>query len=197
MSTLTVPLFPLGTVLYPDGPLPLRLFEARYIDMVGRCMREQSPFGVLAIREGREVGPSVVHDIGTLARITDFYQGSDGLLGVTAIGHERFRLVSEQTQRDGLRVGEVELLPAEPAVALPDGYGALAEMLDSVLDDLGKLYDTLPRRLDDASWIGYRYCEILPIRLAQKQQCLEMEDPIARLEIVTTVLSRVPGDKQQ
>ena len=197
MSTLEVPLFPLGTVLYPDGPLPLRLFEARYIDMVSRCMREQTPFGVVAIREGREVGPSVVYETGTLARITDFYQGSDGLLGVTAIGHERFRLVSEHTARDGLRIGQVELLPAEPAAALPDGYAALAEMLDSVLDDLGKLYEGLPRRLDDASWVGYRFCEILPIRLPQKQRCLELEDALSRLELIATVLSQVPGNRRQ
>lgn len=196
-TTMEVPLFPLGTVLYPDGPLPLRLFETRYIDMVGRCMREQTPFGVVAISEGKEVGPSEIYELGTLARIVDFYQGSDGLLGITAIGHERFRVISEHTASDGLRMGEVELLPAEPAVELPGGYSALAEMLDSVLDDLGKLYEDLPRRLDDASWVGYRFCEILPIRLPQKQQCLELEDALARLEIIATVLSRVPGGQQQ
>ncbi|MEO0347381.1 MAG: LON peptidase substrate-binding domain-containing protein [Pseudomonadota bacterium] len=197
MTTMTVPLFPLGTVLYPEGPLPLRLFEARYIDMVSQCMREQSPFGVVAIREGREVGPSVIYEQGTLARITDFYQGSDGLLGITATGHERFRLLSEHEASDGLRIGEIELLPDEPAVDLPEDYAALAEMLDSVLDDLGKLYEDRPRRLDDASWVGYRYCEILPIRLPQKQQCLEVEDALARLELIAAVLSRVPSNRSQ
>ena len=84
-----VPLFPLSTVLFPGGPLPLRLFETRYIDMVGHCMRDEVPFGVVAIREGREVGPSEVAEVGTLATISDFYQGSDGLLGITALGAER------------------------------------------------------------------------------------------------------------
>ncbi len=190
-TTMEVPLFPLGTVLYPDGPLPLRLFETRYIDMVGRCMREQTPFGVVAISEGKEVGPSEIYELGTLARIVDFYQGSDGLLGITAIGHERFRVISEHTASDGLRMGEVELLPAEPAVELPGGYSALAEMLDSVLDDLGKLYEDLPRRLDDASWVGYRFCEILPIALEQKQMCLERADCRQRLDIVAAVLEQV------
>ena len=88
---MEVPLFPLNTVLFPGGPLPLRIFETRYLDMVSRCMKDDLPFGVLLIREGAEVGPAATCDVGTLARIVDWYQGSDGLLGVTAIGTERFR----------------------------------------------------------------------------------------------------------
>lgn len=197
MSALEVPLFPLGTVLYPGGPLPLRLFETRYLDMVGRCMRNAEPFGVVGISEGREVGPSSVYEIGTLALISDWYQGSDGLLGITAVGQQRFRLLSERPQADGLRIATIELLDDEPQLTLPDGFSALADMLDSVLDDLGKLYEDLPRRLDDASWVGYRYCEILPLKVAQKQQCLEVEDAIARLELVAAVLSREPGQTRQ
>ena len=85
-GVVRVPLFPLSTVLFPGGPLPLRIFEARYVDMISRCMKDDSPFGVVLIREGDEVGPAKTHDIGTLARIVDWYQGSDGLLGVTARG---------------------------------------------------------------------------------------------------------------
>ena len=190
------PLFPLSTVLYPEGPLPLRLFETRYIDMVGRCMRAGQPFGVMAISEGREIGPSVVHEVGTFARIVDFYQGSDGLLGITAIGEERFRLVDERIAEDGLRMGRAVHLPPEPKVELPSRFAALAEMLDSILDDLGKLYDGRDRRLDDASWVGYRFCEILPLSVPQKQHCLEIEDPVARLEIIATVLSQGPEQQQ-
>ena len=192
-----MPLFPLGTVLYPGGPLPLRLFETRYLDMVGRCMRNAEPFGVVGISEGREVGPSRVYEVGTLALISDWYQGSDGLLGITATGQQRFRLLSEHSQADGLRVATIELIDDEPALALPDQFSALAEMLDSVLDDLGKLYADLPRRLDDATWVGYRYCEILPLSIAQKQQCLEIEDANARLELVAAVLSRAPEATRQ
>ncbi|MEL6869303.1 MAG: LON peptidase substrate-binding domain-containing protein [Pseudomonadota bacterium] len=195
MSEQEIPLFPLSTVLYPAGPLPLRLFETRYTDMVSRCMRESSPFGVVAISEGREVGPSLICELGTLATISDFYQGSDGLLGITAVGQQRFRLLSERTQADGLRIGHVQLLPDPPAVPLPARFAALATMLAKVLDDLGKLYADVPRHLDDADWVSYRYCEILPMTLAQKQRCLEIEDANERLEIVTTILSRVPDQR--
>ncbi|MEM9207821.1 MAG: LON peptidase substrate-binding domain-containing protein, partial [Pseudomonadota bacterium] len=98
---MTCPLFPLRTVLYPGGPLPLRIFEARYLDMISNCLKTESPFGVLLIREGAETGPASTYEVGTLARITDWYQGSDGLLGVTAIGERRFRLLSAERQADG------------------------------------------------------------------------------------------------
>ncbi|MEM7764402.1 MAG: LON peptidase substrate-binding domain-containing protein [Pseudomonadota bacterium] len=191
-----VPLFPLGTVLYPAGPLPLRLFEARYIDMVSRCMRDSKPFGVVAIREGRETGPSIIHETGTLARIVDFYQGSDGLLGITAVGDQRFKLLDETTADDGLRVGRLQLLDAEPEITLPERFEPLADMLDNVLDDFGKLYENVPRLLNDASWVGYRFCEILPLPLMQKQRCLEIEDPVGRLDIIATLLSKTPDQPQ-
>ena len=101
-----VPLFPLNAVLFPGGPLPLRIFEPRYLSMVSHCMQTDSPFGVLLIRDGNETGLSTTHHVGTLARITDWYQGSDGLLGITAIGEERFRLISTTRQDDGLNIGE-------------------------------------------------------------------------------------------
>ena len=105
---MQVPLFPLRTVLYPGGPLPLRIFEPRYVDMIGRCMKTDSPFGVLLIKEGSEDGPATTYEVGTLARITDWYQGSDGLLGITALGEQRFRLISSRREADGLNVGEIE-----------------------------------------------------------------------------------------
>ena len=112
---MRVPLFPLSTVLFPGGPLPLRIFEARYLDMIGRCMKDESPFGVVLIREGAEVGQAETHDIGTLARIVDWYQGSDGLLGVTAVGEDRFQLLSTRKQADGLNIGAIEDIAPEPA----------------------------------------------------------------------------------
>ncbi|MEM9171470.1 MAG: LON peptidase substrate-binding domain-containing protein [Pseudomonadota bacterium] len=189
--TQSVPLFPLQTVLFPQGPLPLRLFEARYIDMIKRCMRHGTPFGVVAISEGREVGPSQIHDVGTLANIVDFYQGSDGLLGITAIGDQRFRLLSEQTADDGLRIGEVALVPDPPSEPLPEDMQHLAEILQDVLDDLGKLYEDLPRAFDDAHWVSHRFCEILPIPLAQRQHCLETDDANARLLLVAALLQQL------
>ncbi len=188
---MEIPLFPLRTVLYPGGPLPLRIFEQRYIDMVSRCVKEESPFGVLLIRNGSETGPSDTYNIGTLATITDWYQGSDGLLGITATGGERFRLISSRRQSDGLAIAEVELLPKEVTRALPENFRPLAKILRGVLDDLGRLYETLDKHYDDAVWVGYRFSEILPISPEQKQSCLEADDPIVRLEMLSEVLDSV------
>ena len=189
---MQVPLFPLNVVLFPGGPLPLRIFESRYIDMISERMRSEGPFGVLLIREGTEAGgPASTYDIGTLARITDFYQGSDGLLGVTAIGEQRFRLLAAERAADGLNVGTIEILPDEPDVPLPAEYEPLADILAAVLDDLGKLYDSLPRQLDRAGWVANRFLEILPIRIEEKQALLDNDDPLGRLMLVREVLDRV------
>ncbi len=188
---MEVPLFPLRTVLYPGGPLPLRIFEQRYLDMISRCMKAESPFGVLLIREGSETGPAKTFDTGTLAHIVDWYQGSDGLLGVTATGAERFRRLSSHREADGLLVGDVEVLPEPPACELPAEYKPLADILHGVIDDLGRLYEDLEKRYDDAGWVSYRFAEILPISPEQKQSCLEIEDPIQRMESMKAVLETV------
>ncbi len=183
-----VPLFPLNTVLFPGGPLPLRIFETRYLDMISNCLKADSPFGVVLIREGSETGAAATHDIGTLARIVDWYQGSDGLLGVTAIGGQRFRLLSSRRQADGLNVGDIELLPDEAPLPLPQEYRAMPEILAGVLDDLGLLYESLERHMDDAAWVTSRFVEILPLDLEQKQRCLEDSDPQERLRLVQKLL---------
>ncbi len=190
---MQIPLFPLRTVLFPGGPLPLRVFEPRYLDMISSCMKSDTPFGVLLIREGEEAGQASTFDVGTLAQISDWYQGSDGLLGVTAIGEQRFRLLSSERQHDGLNMGEIELIPAEADMTLPDEYGAMLHILSNVLDDLGRLYESLERRFDDAVWVTYRFIEILPIDLEQKQECLESSDTQARLKLVDELLDNVRG----
>ena len=190
---MQIPLFPLSTVLFPGGPLPLRVFEPRYLDMISSCMKSDTPFGVLLIREGEEAGQASTFDVGTLAQISDWYQGSDGLLGVTAIGEQRFRLLSSERQHDGLNIGEIELIPAEADMTLPDEYGAMPHILSNVLDDLGRLYESLERRFDDAVWVTYRFIEILPIDLEQKQECLESSDTQARLKLVHELLDSVRG----
>ena len=190
---MEIPLFPLRTVLFPDGPLPLRIFESRYIDMVGQCMKNESPCGVLLIMEGQETGLATTHEVGTLANITDWYQGSDGLLGVTAVGGQRFRLLSARQQADGLNIGDIEILAAEPYMALPAEYASLRKILESVLDDLGRLYESLERRFDDAVWVTYRLIEILPIELEQKQQFLESSDTRARLKLIDDLINTLRG----
>ncbi len=189
---MQVPLFPLNTVLFPGGPLPLRIFETRYVDMVSQCMKDNTSFGVLLIQDGQEAGtPASTYTIGTLARIVDFYQGSDGLLGVTAIGTHKFELKSAERQEDGLNVGEIEILPGETPMVLPEEYASLAEILEAILDDLGRLYEDMDRHFGDAGWVANRFLEILPIALEQKQMCLERADCRQRLEIVAAVLEQV------
>ncbi len=190
---MQIALFPLHTVLFPGGPLPLRIFEPRYLGMVSACLRDQSPFGVLQIRDGSEVGQASTWDVGTLAHISDWYQGSDGILGVTAVGDQRFRVRSTERREDGLLVGEAELLPADPPLALPEEFLPLVQILDGVLADLGRLYDDLPRHYDDAVWVSYRFAEILPFSAEQKQTCLELSDPLERLELIQTALRDVRG----
>jgi len=188
---MKVPLFPLHAVLYPGGPLPLRIFESRYLDMISACLKEDSLFGIVLIKDGSETGEARTYDVGTLARIDDWYQGSDGLLGVTAIGEQRFRLLRSTRQNDGLMIGEIELLGADAPQEMPEEFRPLAQILAGVLDDLGKLYETLAKDYGDAGWVAYRFAEILPISPEQRQSCLETNDPLQRLRKMREVLKTV------
>jgi len=187
-----IALFPLNIVLFPGGSLPLRIFETRYVDMIGRCMREGAGFGVVLIREGREVGPAETFDVGTLADIVDFHQLSDGLLGLSCIGRQRFRIRSRSTQADGLNLAEVDRLEPESTVPVPARHLRLAELLQNVLPQLGEVYEGIEMRPDDAAWVGYRLAEILPIPLADKQRVLELDDPIQRLDVLSPLAPAAP-----
>ena len=189
-NAMQTPLFPLNTVLFPGGPLPLRVFEPRYLDMISRCMKSDSPFGVVLIREGGELGPATTYSTGTLAKVIDWYQGSDGILGITAIGTERFRLLTTERQDDGLNVGDIELLPDVPKANIPDQYRSLPQILESVLNDLGRLYENLECRFGDAAWVAYRFAEILPIDLEQKQEFLESDEVATFLKRIDEVLHK-------
>src|SRR5512139_4114791 len=149
-----IPLFPLGTVLFPGGPLPLRIFETRYIDLVRRCLRDGSGFGAVLIREGTEAGgPALTFDVGTYARIVDFSRQDVGLL----------RIRERRRARDGLNVADVQWLPEDPVVPLPEELADLGPALEAVLDQVGEPYASLERRLDDAAWVAGRLAEIVPI----------------------------------
>lgn len=183
MSTL--PLFPLNTVLFPGGVLPLRIFETRYIDMVRNCLRTDTGFGVCAIREGGEVGPAAeVHPVGTRAVIADWEGRADGLLGITARGEERFRILRTWVQPDRLLMAEVEYLPEPSAAAIPEEFLDLVTLLDRLLSELGPPYADLPRDAGDAAWVGARLGELLPVNLEAKQRMLESDDPLSRLFIL-------------
>lgn len=179
----TLPLFPLNAVLFPEGPLKLRIFEPRYVDMIGRCMRENTRFGVAMIVAGSEAGRRArTVEMGTSARIVDFEKLQDGLLGITAIGERRFGIVSLAQQPDALNVAQVNWLESEPVRPVPENCGYLVMLLQQALPQLAPLYDFTPVDYDSASWVGARLVEILPLPLSEKQRCLEMLDPLERLE---------------
>lgn len=189
--TQELPLFPLKTVLFPGGILPLRIFETRYLDMVSRCMRTDSGFGVVTIHEGNEAGdqPVSIHTVGTLARIVDFDQTDDGLLGITCLGVQRLQVVGHRIQPDHLLVGQVFGLPDDPAQPPLPSHEPLARVLRDLLE---ALENGEPRRharflapdWENATWIGNRLAEILPLPLSVRQALLEMTAPWERLDIL-------------
>jgi uncharacterized protein len=180
----SIALFPLNIVLFPEGRLPLRIFETRYIDMVRNCMRGNLNFGVALIRDGSEVGPADTFDVGTTAKIVDFHQLTDGFLGLSCVGEQRFRILRRSRQTDGLNLAEVDWLIPEPVVPVPPRLEHLADLLKTVLPQLGEVYTGIAMRLDDAAWVGHRLTEILPIAAAQKQISLELDDPVERLDML-------------
>lgn len=191
-ATRELALFPLNTVLFPGGPLALRIFEPRYLDLVSRCLREGRGFGVVRLDAGREAGgPADFSDLGTEARIVDFSRLEDGLLGITCLGQQRFRVLEAWRQPDGLNVGRVEDLPADPPVALPAEYAFMEEILQRILPELGDLYESVPHHFGDAAWVGHRLSEMLPLETADKQALLEMDDPVARMAELAAIVRRM------
>jgi len=189
-----LPLFPLGTVLFPGGPLRLRIFEPRYLDMVRQCLRGSRPFGVVLILEGLEAGAAAsVATTGTSARLVDFDTLPDGLLGIDCLGEQRFRLSRRWQQADGLNLAEVDYLPDDAPCALPAELAHLGELLREVLPQLGERYAHVTAHYDDAGWVGNRWAEVLPLTCAERQQLLELADPLTRLTQVAAWSTRKPA----
>ena len=183
------PVFALNTVLYPGGPLPLRIFEPRYVDMVSDRLRRDAPFIVALIRDGSEVGGgATTRSVGTLARIVDWNRSDDGLLGITALGGRRVRVLATETRPDGLCVASARMLDEEPASTVPDNHRRLVALLRGLLDQLESTYRHVTPRFDDASWVGYRLSELLPMPPERKQHFLELEEPLARLRDLTEIV---------
>jgi Lon protease-like protein len=191
--TSELPLFPLDTVLFPGGPLRLRIFEPRYLDMVRRCLKTSGTFGVVLILEGEEAGEAVsVAGSGTSARVVDFDTLPDGLLGIDCLGEQSFRVVRRWQQEDGLNLAEVESLPDDTPCALPADLAHLGELLRELLPQLGERYAHVVARYEDAGWVANRWAEVLPLTAAEKQQLLELADPLARLAQVAAWSTRQP-----
>lgn len=182
MNATTVPVFPLGVVLFPGGVLPLRIFEPRYVAMVARCTRESEPFIVtLPHPDGG------TYDIGTSARIVDFDQGEDGLLHIRCLGERRARLAPAGEQEDGLLLATADWIVDMEGVAVPVRHERLASVLGELISQLDVPIDG-PPRLNDAGWVSGRFVELLPLENPAKIHLLREDDPVARLDAIASLL---------
>lgn len=189
-----VPIFPLGTVLFPRGVLPLRVFERRYVDMVRECLREELPFGICRITRGAEVGSAAEHeDVGCLARIADCDMPQPGVLSVRAVGLERFRVRGRRVDR-GLVRATIEPIASDPRVLPPTDYEGCVTLLSRVIEELeargGPSLIDKPYELDSAGWIANRIAEVLPLPSETRQRLMTLDDPVARLTLVDGFLRR-------
>ena len=190
------PIFPLRTMLFPDSRLPLRIFEPRYIDMVSKCMKDSLEFGVILSRESNDPKMFETYNIGTMAKIIDWEQGNDGLLGITTIGTNKFKLLGMNKQEDGLNIGDVEIIEREGDFKPTENFFNLVSLLKAILDDIN-LYNDDEKKFESASWVSFRFAEILPLKLEDKQKCLEIDDPIIRLNYLEPLIRMIRENSQQ
>ena len=190
--TLSIPLFPLNTVLFPGGVLPLRIFEPRYLDMISECLKTDSGIGVVLIRNGREVGELAdTHEVGTLSHIRYWHKRPDGLLGVTLEGEQRFRILSTEVRPNQLLIADVELLAEAPFIPVTASHQQLVDLLKQIINQLEPPYTTLTPAYENASWVSARLVELLPFDLLDKQKLLITEDADQRLDAITTMLHKM------
>lgn len=188
---MKIPLFPLNTVLFPEGELQLRLFEPRYLDMVSNCLRTDSGFGICLIHDGEEVGEAAeFFPMGTYATITDWNQMPDGLLGITVCGERRFRVKHYEIQADELCLGEVTWLD-DVDDPMPDAYQGFSELLKEIAKRYELPFASEAERFDDANWVSERLAEILPFEMSAKQALLEMDSALHRLDYMQALLEKI------
>ncbi|MEC5161131.1 uncharacterized protein ACFDR9_003586 [Janthinobacterium sp. CG_23.3] len=196
----SIPLFPLNTVLFPDGHLPLQVFEVRYLDMVSKCIAADQPFGVVALLAGAEVRKpdqlETLSEVGTLARVVDWDAPLAGLLHVRCVGAERFRLRASERLKNGLWMAEVRMLAPDKVVAIPPELQNVANALGALIRSLqqrqiaaAKMPLAPPFKLDECGWVANRWCDLLSLDVGQKQRLLVQENPVLRLELVQDLLS--------
>lgn len=177
--------------MFPGGVLPLRIFEPRYLDMVSQCLRDDTPIGVIQIRNGKEVGQAAdTYEVGTLSIISYWNRRPDGLLGITLRGTQRFRVLSHEVKPNQLIMAEVETLRENPPVAINDKYQGMANLLRKIIAQLDPPYTTMPTHYDDLEWISARLCELLPMPLDYKQELLEYDDIIDRIEQLYSLIKQ-------
>jgi len=185
----TLPLFPLSTVLFPGGRLPLKIFEQRYLDLVKNCLADNSTFGLCAIREGHEVGePAVPFEVGTEVRIAEWDMPQPGIFHIEVEGLERYIANSLELQGGGTLIASIQPVSAEESCAIPEELRLCPEVLKHIMAD-----NTMPvpeSHFEDAVWVGYRLSERLPFKLKVKQDLLEMNDSLTRLRILDQFLRK-------
>lgn len=195
---MNIPIFPLGTVLFPGGRLPLRVFETRYMDMVRNCMRNGTPFGICRITAGNEVGKPADHEsVGCLARISDWDMKDIGVLRITVIGSERFKVQQRTIAADGLINASIDLIADDPLEPVPEQYAGCAALLKQVVADIEQKTTqaeerpiTPPYRFDSSAWVGNRLCELLSIPASAKQKLMELDEPAVRLSLIDQYLKQ-------
>lgn len=197
----SLPLFPLGTVLFPGGVLPLRIFEVRYLDMIGKCHRTSAPFGVVCLTQGGEVRRPGVQDafegVGTLATIEYLESPQPGLLSIRCAGTQRFRITHSEQLRHGLWTADVVLIDDDRPVPVPPDLQGTADALARLVQGLEARERPAedmplrgPWRLDDCGWVANRWCELLPLPAQMRQRMMELDNPLVRLELVSDLLAR-------
>ena len=197
----SLPLFPLGSVLFPGGHLALRIFEVRYLDMIGKCHKTGAPFGVVALTQGSEVRkPGAIEEfcsVGTIATLAQVQSPQPGLLVVRCTGAQRFRIQASSQLKHGLWVADVQRMDEDQTVPVPPDLQAAANALGRVIASLqarGISADQMPLRapyqLDDCAWVANRWCELLPLPPELKQRLMELDNPLVRLELVNDLLER-------
>jgi len=197
----SLPLFPLATVLFPGGVLPLRIFEVRYLDMIGKCYKAGAPFGVVSLTQGSEVrqpgASEAFATVGTLATISEYEAPQPGLLMIRASGAQRFRITSRDQLKHGLWIADVESVAPDIDVEIPPDLQVASVALQNLIQSLelksgGKepLPLQAPYRLNDCGWVANRWCELLPLPVQLKQRLMELDNPLVRLELVSDVLAK-------
>lgn len=184
-----LPLFPLSTVLFPGGRMPLKIFEQRYIDLIKHCLADDTTFGLCGIREGHEVGePAIPYEVGTEARIVEWDMPQPGIFHIIVEGIERYVARKWAADDKGLLVAEIEPVSVEPPCALPEELRLCAEVLKHTHQVTDSPSSGMPYH--DAVWVGYRLSELLPFKLSIKQDLLEMNDAITRLRLLDQFLRK-------
>jgi Lon protease-like protein len=211
-DTLTLsclPLFPLGAVLYPGGLLHLRIFEVRYLDMIGKCHKTGAPFGVVALTQGSEVrnpqpgnsgdgfAAEAFHAVGTLATIREYSMPQAGLMVIRCDGAQRFEISRREKLKHGLWIADVTRIGDDQSVKIPDDLRPTALALEQLINSLhdralpaSKMPLQPPYQFEDCGWVANRWCELLPVPVELKQRLMQLDNPLVRLELVSDILTR-------